>query len=46
MESIDDELRVAQATVADARPDTATNWHAAAKAVNSATLLDTDPRYP
>jgi hypothetical protein len=33
-------------TVADARPDSATHWHAAANAVNSATLLDTDPRYP
>jgi hypothetical protein len=33
-------------TVADGTPDSATHWHAAANAVSSATLLDTDPRYP
>ena len=33
-------------TVADGRSDSATHWHAAANAVNSATLLDADPRYP
>jgi hypothetical protein len=32
--------------VADARSDSATHWHAVANAVNSATLLDTDSRYP
>ena len=32
--------------VADGRSDSATHWHAAANAVNSATLFDTDPRYP